>query len=76
MRLPYYNLIISGNIGTCQDGDRPRPVYTESSGRIIFDVKIDFTQKSRFFKNGHLNPDPIKSNFTGVVSRDSVHMLL
>ena len=32
---------------------------------------MDFTRKSQFVKNEHLSPDPIDSNFSGVVSRDS-----
>ena len=56
------------------DGDRPPPGYTESSGHLIFDVKMDFTRKARFVKDGHLSPDPLDSNFAGVVSRESVRI--
>ena len=48
------------------------PGYVQSSGHIIFDVKMDFTRKSRWIKDGHLPRDPIESNFAGVVSRESV----
>ena len=54
------------------DGERVPPAYSEALGHVVFDVKMDFTRKARFVKNGHLNPDPIDSNFAGVVSRDSV----
>ena len=32
--------------------------YTKSSGQLIFDVKIDFTWKSRWVKDDHRTPDP------------------
>ena len=56
-------------------GDIIPPGYSEATGHIIFDVKMDFTRKARFVKNGHLNPDPIDSNFAGVCSRDSVRIV-
>ena len=64
--MPAFNII---------DGEKPPPGYSEASGHIIFDVKIGFTRKSRFVKSGHLNSDPIDSNFAGVVSRDSVRII-
>ena len=57
------------------DVNNQPPVYTQASGHIIFDVKMDFTRKARFVKNGHLNPDPIDSNFAGFISRNSVHIV-
>ena len=48
------------------------PGYTEVYGRMIFEAKMDFTQKARFVASGHRTPDPIKSTYAGVVSRDSV----
>ena len=50
----------------------PPPGNTKSSCHIIFDVKMDFIRKSRRIKDGHLTRDPIESNFTGVVSHESV----
>lgn len=35
---------------------------------------MDFTRKARFVKNGHLSPDPLDSNFAGVVSMESVRI--
>ena len=55
-------------------GAKPPPEYTRSSGHIIFDVKMDFTRKSRWVKDGHLTRDPVDSNFAGVVSRESVRI--
>ena len=36
---------------------------------------MDFTRKDRYVKNGHLNPDPIDSNYAGVVSHESVRII-
>ena len=46
--------------------------WKKSSGHLIWDVKMDFTQKDRWVKDGHHTPDPKESNYAGVVSRDSV----
>ena len=56
-----------------EDG-KPPPGYTKSSGHLVFDVKMDFTRKARWVKDGHLSPDPIDSNYAGVVSRESVRI--
>ena len=56
--------------------NRPPPGYTKSSGHLVFDIKMDFTRKARWVKDGHLTPDPIDSNYAGVVSRESVRIAL
>ena len=38
------------------------------------DVKMDFTRKARWVLDGHKTPDPIRSTFAGVVSRESVRI--
>jgi len=50
--------------------------YTKSSGHIIFDVKMDLTKKARWVKDGHRTPDPETSSYAGVVSRESIRILL
>ena len=40
---------------------RPPPGWTRSSGHLIFDVKMDFTQKACWVKDGHRTPDAITS---------------
>ena len=35
---------------------------------------MDLTRKARWVKDGHLTPDPIDSNYAGVVSRESVRI--
>ena len=58
------------------DDDKPLPGYSQSSGHLVFDVKMDFTRKARWVKDGHLTPDPLDSNYAGVVSRESVRIAL
>ena len=50
--------------------------YTKSSGHLIFDIKMDFTGKARWVKDGHRTPDPKTSNCAGVVSRERFSILL
>ena len=52
------------------------PGYQRSSGHLVFDVKMDFTRKARWVKDGHLTKDPDSSNYAGVVSRESVRIAL
>ena len=51
-----------------QEGASAPRGYSKTSGHIIWDVKMDFTRKARWVKNGHLTRDPETSNFAGVVS--------
>ena len=50
--------------------------WAKQTGHIIFDVKMDFTRKSRWVLDGHKTTDPIGSTYAGVVSRDSVRIAL
>jgi len=50
--------------------------YKKSSGHWVFDVKMDFTRKARWVKDGHKHPDPETSSYAGVVSRESIRILL
>ena len=59
-----------------KEGASIPPGYTRSSGHIIWDVKMDFTRKARWVKNGHLTRNPTTSTFAGVVSRESIRILL
>ena len=59
------------------ENDERLPVgYKKSSGHLIFDVKMDFTRKARWVKDGHRTPDPETSKYAGVVSRESIRVLL
>ena len=55
---------------------RAPPGWSQVSGHIVWDVKMDFTRKMRWVLDGHKTPDPIYSNFAGVVSRESVRIVL
>ena len=47
-----------------------------SSGHIIFTVKMGFTCKAIWVKYGHCTPNPTTRNYVGVVSIESIHILL
>ena len=57
-----------------EEGQAAPPGWNKSSGHLIWDVKMDFTRKARWVLDGHKTPDPIRSTFTGVVSRKSVRI--
>ena len=50
--------------------------YMKASGHLIFDVKMDFTQKAQWVKNGNFTPDLEDSKYAGVVSCDIVRIEL
>ena len=57
--------------------DQVTPIgWKISSGHLVFDVKMDFTRKARWVKDGHKTPTPVESNYAGVVSRESVRIAL
>ena len=59
------------------DKNDPIPVrWSKSSGHLVFDVKMDFSLKARWVKDGHRTKDPLESTFAGVVSRESVRIAL
>ena len=58
------------------NGAKPPPGWTKSTGHLIFDVKMDFTRKARWVKDGHRTPDPDWSTYAGFVTRDSVRIAL
>ena len=58
------------------DGIKPPPGWRKASGHLVFDVKMDFTRKARWGKDGHSTPDPTTSAYAGVVSRESVRVAL
>ena len=39
--------------------------WEKASGRLVWDVKMDFTRKERWVLEGHKMPDPIGSTFAG-----------
>ena len=59
-----------------ENGDIIPVGYEQSSGHFVFDVKMDFTHKARWVKDGHKHTDPIASTYAGVLSRESVRIAL
>ena len=59
-----------------EQGEQAPPGWTKASSHIIFDIKIDFTRKARWVKDGNKKPDPTTSAYAGVVSRESVRIAL
>ena len=52
------------------------PGWIKSSGHIIFYVKMYYTRKARWVKDGHQTPGLLTSIYDGVVSRESVRIAL
>ena len=50
------------------------PGYSKVTGHLVWDVKMDFTRKARWVLDGHKTPDPLYSQYAGVVSRESVRI--
>ena len=48
--------------------------WTKASEYLIWDVKIDFTRKARWVKDGHRTADPLGTNDAGVVSSEGVRI--
>jgi hypothetical protein len=60
-----------------RDHNQPIPVgWKKTSGHLIFDVKMDFTRKAHWVKDGHKTPTPELSTYAGVVSKESVRIAL
>ena len=57
-------------------GERAPEGWKKASGHIIWDVKMDFTRKARWVKDGHRTAAPENSSYAGVVSRESVRIAL
>ena len=50
--------------------------YQEITFHVIFDVKMDFTQKAGFVTNGSNNEAQVEPTYSRIVSRDSVQISL
>ncbi len=59
-----------------EPGQKAPPGWFKATGHIIFDVKMDFTWKGRWVKDGYKDPDSTTLSFAGVVSRDSIRIVL
>ena len=49
-------------------------VWRQATGHLVFDVKIDFTQKARWVLERHKTPDILGSTYASVVARESIHI--
>ena len=53
-------------------GEQAPKGWHKVTGHLIFDVKMDFTRKSRWMLDDHKTPDLIGSTYAVVVSHESV----
>ena len=69
-----YNVSVAFEI--LEDNAPLPPGWTPRTGHLVWDLKMDFTCKARWVKDGHRTPSPETSNFAGVVSRETVRIAL
>ena len=67
---------VGGAIVILDEGEEAPPTWKPTSGHLVFDVKMDYTRKARWVKDGHRTPDPETCSYAGVVSRESVRIML
>ncbi len=53
-------------------GVRALPGWHKASGHLIYNVKMNFTRKAHWVKDGHKTPNSTTSSFAGVVSCNSI----
>ena len=58
------------------EGETAPSDWSLATGHMIWDLKLDFTRKARWVKDGHKTPDPDWSTFAGVVSHETVRIAL
>ncbi len=51
---------------------RAPPGWHKASGHLVYDVKMDFTRKACWVKDGNKTPNSTTSSLAGVVSRNSI----
>ena len=50
--------------------------WHQVTGHLVWDVKMDFTQKAHWVLDGHKTHDLVGSTYAGVVSRESISIAL
>ncbi|MGH3054508.1 MAG: reverse transcriptase domain-containing protein, partial [Gaiellaceae bacterium] len=55
---------------------KPPPGFKQISLHVVFDIKMDFTRKSRLVAGGHLTDPPLVMTYSSVVSRESVRIAM
>ena len=69
-----YQVLVSLKI--FQFGESTPLGWKKSTVHLIFDVKMEFTRKARWVKDGHRTPDPETSSYGGVASWERIHIAL
>ena len=59
-----------------EPGENPPPGYSKPSGHMVYDVKMDSTRKGRWVKDGNRTPHHETSSYAGIVSRESIRIML
>ena len=59
-----------------ESGEIPAPGYKKSSVPMIYTVKMEFTRKAWWVKDGNCTHDPESSRYAGVISRESIRILI
>ena len=50
--------------------------WIKTSGHLLWNLKVDFTRKTRWVTDEHQTPDLKQSNYAGVVTWDSIRIAL
>ncbi len=61
---------------TLKDNEHLQVGYWKASGLIVFDVKMNFTQKVHWVKDGHKTPDSEDLKYAGLVLHKSIRITL
>jgi hypothetical protein len=74
LKLEIHNVGVAFEV--LEDGKSAPQGWTKASGRIIWDLKMDFTRKARWVLDCHKLSTPEGSTYAGVVSKESVRIAL
>jgi hypothetical protein len=74
LKLEMHNVGIAFEV--LEYGERTPEWWKRAIGHIIWDLKMDFTRKTRWVLDGCKLPTPEGSTYAGVVSRESVRIVM
>ena len=57
-----------------EHGQKAPAGWLKVAGHLVWDVKMDLTQMERWVLDAHKMPEPVRSTYARVVSRDSVRI--
>ena len=63
-------------IGSVQEAKSKLVAYKQIRCHMIFDIKLDFTRKTRYVAGGHTTSAPTSMTYSSVVARDLVRLVL